>query len=43
MHLHFLFNYHLLIYKNNVNYKSKYKSINYINLLKPLYNYFINK
>ena len=34
MHLHFIFNYDLLIYKNNLNSKSNLKSINYVNLLK---------
>jgi len=32
--LNFLFNYHLLIYKNNINNKCKYKWVNYVNLLK---------
>ena len=32
MFLNFLFNYHLLIYKNNPN--AKYKYVNCINLLK---------
>ena len=32
MHLYFLFNFHLLIYKNNLN--DNIKLVNYINLVK---------
>ena len=47
--LNFLFYYYnylqihfsLLLYKNNDNVKSKYKQVNYINLLKPSDKYYI--
>ena len=33
--------FNLLIYKNNINLKSNSNLVNYINLLKPLYNNFV--